>query len=113
MKEDPDRHLHPGVSVMLSDGKEYVVPPLDLDQYTSILPDLPALAATGGEWLAPSIKIVVLALSRNYPGLTEASVRRLLDLRSLVEALSAALRTGGLPSPTTASPPGPPSYQIH
>jgi hypothetical protein len=96
----------PGVSVMLSDGREYVVPPLDLEQYESIIPSLPILKSEEpGAWVAPAVRIVALALSRNYPDMTELRLRSLLDLRTVIEGLAAALRSVGSAPMYSPAPP--------
>jgi len=87
-----------GVRVVFADGTELVVPPLNLAA-VELLQE--RLVAFSGGLDAQSVALVadatVLALQRNYPGISrERVVSDLLDLGNMAEVMEAVMDVSGL-----------------
>jgi len=90
-----------GVKINLG-GTEYLVPPLSFKQLRNLQPKLLTLTKMGS---VPDVKqldtvteIVFVALSRNYPELTQEQVGNLLDLGNMKLIVPAIMGVSGLVS---------------
>ncbi|MGV1045469.1 MAG: hypothetical protein ACOYBN_09605 [Limnohabitans sp.] len=86
-----------GVRVVFADGTELVVPPLNLAAVEMLQE---RLVAFSGGLDAHSVALVadatVLALQRNYPGISrEQVVSELLDLGNMAEVMEAVMDVSG------------------
>ncbi len=105
------RPMVDGVAIRLADGKDWIVPPLRIDQLLVHLPMLEELAGmnrstpwagVGKERLNAVLAMVLDAMQRNYPELTLGEVQNLLDLRTVGQVIAAALQAiPVLPLPQT------------
>lgn len=121
---EPERKLVKGVTLNLG-GQDYMVPPLNVDlleEHAEIIdqlgvpPEPPGEGESEAAYLArvrrhtrEERKIIVTlalaALLRNYPEMTEARVRQIIDLGNLVQ-ISAAIMGGSGLQPAGETTPG-------
>ncbi len=96
-----------GVAIRLSDGKEWIVPPLRIAQLLVHLPMLEELAGmnqatpwalVGKERLNKVLAMVLDAMQRNYPELTLGELQNLLDLRTVGPVIAAVLSNTLMPA---------------
>lgn len=89
----------PGVTIAMG-GDDWLIPPLTLGQLRRLMPKLRQLteigASMGEAQIGILIEIVMAALQRNYPEVTEERVESLLDLGNAGEVLNAVLTGSGL-----------------
>lgn len=89
-----------GTAITLG-GDKYIVPALTLKQVRfSLKDDLAKLqagdAAAQGESLDAGMRIILAALQRNYPDMTEDKLADLIDLRNFREIIPAVMGISGL-----------------
>jgi hypothetical protein len=101
----------PGTPVEMS-GQEWIIPPLTVRLLTALAPEIKIIRdGTSGVDLAMTLaiaKVVLTAMRRNYPNLTEDQLADMLDMGNLLPAFLATLRgptIGGTPE-TLAAPLG-------
>jgi hypothetical protein len=86
-----------GIPMTLGDGKEYVIPPLTLGALEDHADDISTLDTLAGPEAAKVIVAIVhRALVRNYPKLTIADVRELIDLDSMKDVFAATMGASGM-----------------
>jgi hypothetical protein len=79
-------------------GEEYLIPPLSLAKLEELEEQFQALgepSPTLRERLHKLMPILLASFQRNYPEMTEAALRNLLDLPSLDLVMDAILRSNG------------------
>jgi hypothetical protein len=79
-------------------GETYTVPPLSLETLEELEPQFQQLAAPAAnlkERVQRLMPILLASFQRNYPEITEAKLRALLDLPSLNLAVDAIMRANG------------------
>lgn len=85
-----------GIPLTLGDDKEYVIPPLTLGALEDLADDIARLDAVAGPEAAKIIVTVVhRALVRNYPKITPADVRELIDLDTMMDVFTATMGAAG------------------
>jgi hypothetical protein len=91
-----------GVAIRLADGKDWIVPPLRIDQLLVHLPMLEELAGmnqatpwagVGKERLNALLAMILDAMQRNYPNLTLGGLQNVLDLNTISQVIAAVLRS--------------------
>ncbi len=96
-----------GVAIRLADGKDWIVPPLRIDQLLAHLLTLEELismnqatpwAGVGKERLHAVLAMVLDAMQRNYPELTLGELQNLLDLRTVGPVIAAVLSQALMPA---------------
>jgi hypothetical protein len=91
--------LLPGITLAMG-GRDWVVPPLTLGQLRRLSPDLGRITSGSkvldAETIGAVVKIVVAALRRNYPDITDEAAEELLDLGNANAVLAAVLTGSGL-----------------
>jgi hypothetical protein len=90
-------NLIKGVTVEMG-GKAYVVPPLNLEQVEQHAADIDRMSApetSVQEQRRIQVILVAAAMSRNYPELTEAQVKRLLDMGNIIQVTGAIMGVSG------------------
>ncbi len=89
-----------GVAIRLADGKDWIVPPLRIDQLLVHLPMLKEIgsmspntpwAGVGSENICALCEMILDAMQRNYPTMTKENVQSLCDLRTLGQVIKAVL----------------------
>jgi hypothetical protein len=82
-----------GTPVILG-GKEFIMPPMNLDQVKQFEAQVPELGKQGSlvKNIEHALPMVLAALQRNYPGMTKADLGVLIDLGNF-EAVTKALVT--------------------
>ncbi len=92
-----------GIEIDLG-GKKYTVPPLNLARLKKALPILESIKSLDMEnpgsltmkQADAVIQVIHLALSRNYPEMTEADVEEAVDLGNLMKIIPAIMGLSGL-----------------
>lgn len=86
----------PGVLRNLG-GVDFVVPPLNLDQVQEFEEKIKTLGQgdTLASKLDSSLPIVLAALQRNYPDITAADLRPLIDLGNFAELIDIIVSSSG------------------
>jgi hypothetical protein len=101
--------LTPGRKVMLR-GREFVIPALDLEQTETLEADIdklgPGSKESFSEILRAAARILQVALSENYPEITLAEVKKVLDLKNYGDAFRASLgqESAGEPKAAASGP---------
>jgi hypothetical protein len=89
-----------GVAIRLADGKDWIVPPLRIDQLLRHMPMLKEFsgmspttswAMIGEENIGALTAMITEAMLRNYPDMTTKRLQSLLDLRTLGSVINAVL----------------------
>ena len=88
-----------GINIKMA-GKEYVVPPLNFKQLRELKPQIESLNGIAGApddvQIGAVIQIVLAALSRNYPDLTQDDIETMIDLSNLKTVIGAIMGVSGL-----------------
>lgn len=93
----------PGTLVNLS-GVQLVIAPLNLDQVKALEDQVSQLGVrakpdgtlrTLSEMMEQSIPLLLCALSRNYPDITEEDLRKIIDLGNFQAASQAVIKVSG------------------
>ena len=87
-----------GVPVWM-DGREWIIPPLSLGQFRKHHGTLTNLDATPQNWeelIATRTPIILGAIQRNYPDVTEEQLLEMIDLRTYREILEAIMHSSGM-----------------
>jgi hypothetical protein len=87
----------PGTAVNLG-GHEFVVPPLNLDLYVRYEKDIGEMGqpASTRERLEKVLPVFLVSLQRNYPELTLADLRLLIDFANARQLTDAIVETNAL-----------------
>jgi hypothetical protein len=87
-----------GVPIWM-DGKEWIIPPLSLGQFRKHHDTLTNVEATPQDWqelIASRLPIILGAVQRNYPELTEEQLLDMIDLRTYNAILGAIMHSSGM-----------------
>jgi hypothetical protein len=85
------------------DGREWIIPALSLRQfrqYYKMLLDTNVTAETFQEYLMERLPVVLGAIQRNYPELTEEQLLDMVDLRTFVSIVKAIGTVSGMHAAT-------------
>ena len=87
-----------GVAIVLA-GTEYTVPALGIRDVKRLLPMVQRMKLEDGapkeEFLDDACALIVVALRRNYPDMTDDEIIDLLDVTNLKPVLAAVLQASG------------------
>jgi hypothetical protein len=86
----------PGIPMILGDGKEYTIPPLTLGALEDLQDRIDKVAGLDKESIAAMIDVTHASLRRNYPELTRAEVRELVDVANMQDVFEAAMDASAL-----------------
>ncbi len=88
----------PGVSINLG-GHDLIVAPLSLDQVQALDSQIQELNSVDGMKLAEAVgkglPVMLAAVQRNYPDMTEDSLRPLIDLGNFKELINIIIDSSG------------------
>lgn len=93
------RLMIPGVSLDFGGARVFLVPPLSLGALELLqerLALLPTLTSTDPEAVRTLIDATLMALQRNYPGITRAEVAELVDLSNMGEVYECLMDVAGM-----------------
>ena len=98
-----DKPKYDGVAVYM-DGREWIVPALSLRQfrehYVNLFLDPKVTPENYHEFLIARIPVILAALQRNYPDVTEEQLLDMIDLRTFIMLMGAIQDRSGLrPAP--------------
>lgn len=97
-----------GVTIRMG-GEDFIVPPLNFKQLKQIRPVLQSLndpSISQDDKEASIVKCVTMALSRNYPEMTEDRIFELVDIGNSGKVMAAIMGNSGIKEgvPGEASP---------
>lgn len=87
-----------GISVYMA-GKDWTIPPLSVRQFRThyrTLLDTDITAENFVEKIGSRLPIVLLAIQRNYPDVTEEQLEDMLDVNTLPLVIGAIARSSGI-----------------
>lgn len=96
-----NNQLFEGAAVTIR-GQEFIVPGLSFGQMEDMADILTRMSLSGGdiqltkETIGDVISLIYAALSRNYPELTKAHVRDMVDTRNFVSLIEIIMNKSGL-----------------
>lgn len=87
-----------GITVYM-DGREWVIPPLSVRQFRTYYSTLLDTDVTPENWqqkVEAKLPIVLAAIQRNYPDITEEQLLDMLDLKTFTMVMAAIANASGL-----------------
>lgn len=98
IEQKPTKPKYEGVSIYM-DGREWVIPTLSVRQFRQhykLLLDTDVTVENWQDKVAERIPLILAAMSRNYPEVTEEQLLDMLDLRSFNAVLLAISNASGI-----------------